>query len=59
MTENKDFCHVGMHSKENIILELNQYPKSTKASAIFIEKVDGCQINPEKSSTAEVCGHIL
>ena len=48
MTENKDFCRVGMHSKENIILELNQYPKSTKASAIFIEKVDGCQINPEK-----------
>ena len=44
-----------MPSKEYKILEFNQYKKSDKipsiGSRIFIEKVDGCKNNPEKSAT--------
>ena len=54
-----------MLSEDTKILEFNQYQKSDKASFIIcadlellIEKIDGCEYNPENSSTAKLGGHI-
>ena len=48
------------------ILEFNQYQKYEKAPFIIyadflclIEKIDGCNNNPENSSTSKVGEHIL
>ena len=63
--ENKDFCNVLMLSEDTKILEFNQYRKSDKASFIIcadlellIEKIDGCEYNPENSSTAKLGEHM-
>ena len=63
--ENKDFCNVIMPSKDMEILEFNQYQNSDKEPFIIyadieciIEKIDGCKINPENSSTTKVAEHI-
>ena len=54
-----------MLSEDTKILEFNQYQKSDKASFIIcadlellIEKIDGCEYNPENSSTAKLGEHI-
>ena len=59
--ENKDFCNVIIPSENDKILEFNQYQKSDKAPFIIyadleciIEKIDGCQNNPENSSITKV-----
>ena len=56
--ENKDFCNAK-------ILAFNQYQKSVKAPFIIyadleciIERIDGYNNNPEKSSTRKVSEHI-
>ena len=63
--ENKDFCNLIMLSKDNEILELNQYQKYHKALFVIctdlecvIEKIDRCKNNPENSSTTRVSKHI-
>ena len=54
MCENKDFCNVAMPSEDTKTLEFNPYQKSDKALFIMyanfeclIEKIDGCENNPE------------
>ena len=54
-----------MLSDDTKILEFNQYQKSDKAPFIIyadleclIEKIDGCENNPENSSTTKVVEHI-
>ena len=54
-----------MPSEDTKILEFNQYQKSDKAPFIIyanlkciIEKIDGCQNNPEKPSKTKVSKHI-
>ena len=54
-----------MSSKDTKILEFNQYRKSDKAPFninadldCLIEKIDGCDNNPENSFTAKVGEHI-
>ena len=54
-----------MSSEDIKILEYNQYQKSDKGPIIIyagleciIEKIYGCQNNPEKSSTSKVSEHI-
>ena len=63
--ENKDFCNIVMPSKDNRILEFNQYQKSDKAPFIIyadleclIEKIGGCLNNPENSSIIKVTEYI-
>ena len=63
--ENKDFCNIVMHSEYTQILESNQYQKSDTAPFIIyadleciIEKIDGCENNPENSSTTKVSKHV-
>ena len=63
--ENKDFCNLIMLSKDNEILELNQYQKCHKALFVIctdlecvIEKIDRCKNNPENSSATRVSKHI-
>ena len=55
-----------MPSEDTKTLEFNQYQKSDKAPFIIYadfecitEKIDGCNNNPENSSTANVSDHIL
>ena len=55
-----------MPFEDTKILEFNQYEKSDKAPFIIyadlecrIQKIDGCNHNPESSSTAKVSEHIL
>ena len=52
-----------MPSEDTKIFEFNQYYKSDKVSFIIyanrnLKKVDGCQNNPEISSTTKVSKHI-
>ena len=54
-----------MPSKDNKILELNQYQKSDKAPFIIyanleclMEKIDWCKNNAQNSSTKKVGEHI-
>ena len=54
-----------MLSDDTKILEFNQYQKSDQAPFIIyadleciIEKIDGCNNNPENSSTTKVSEHI-
>ena len=54
-----------MPSEDTKTLEFNQYQKSDKAPFIIYadfecitEKIDGCNNNPENSSTAKVSDHI-
>ena len=54
-----------MASEGTKILEFNQYQKSDKAPFIIyadleciIEKIDGCENNPESSSTTKVSKRI-
>ena len=63
--ENKDFCTVILPSEDTKILEFNHYQKSDKAPFIIyadleciIEKIDGCKIYPENSSTTKISEHI-
>ena len=63
--ENKDFFNVKMNSDDAKILEFNQCQTSGKAPFIIyadikciIEKIDGCKINLENSSTAKVIEYI-
>ena len=65
MWESKDFCNVIMSFEDTKILELSQYQKSDKAPFIIYaylecitEKIDGCKINIENSSTTKVSEHI-
>ena len=61
LSENKDFCNVILLSQDGKILVFNQYQKSDKVRFIIyadleyrIEKIGGCENNPEKSSTTKV-----
>ena len=63
--ENKDFCNVAVLSKHTKILEFNQYCQSDKTPFIiypdlqsFLEKIDDCKINSEKSSATKVSDNI-
>ena len=54
-----------MSSEHTEILEFNQHQKSDEALFViyadldsFIENIDGCKTNPEKSSTTKVREHI-
>ena len=54
-----------MPSEDTKILEFNQYQKSDKVLFVIyadleclIEKIDGCENNPEKSFTTKVGKHI-
>ena len=54
-----------MPSEDTKILEFNQYQKSDKVPFIIcadleciIETIDGCNNNPENSSTTKVSEHI-
>ena len=54
-----------MPSEKKKILTFNQYVKSDKMPYIFhanteslIRKIDGCENNPEKSSTMKIDEHI-
>ena len=65
VSENKNFCNIIMSPGDTEILESNQYQKSDKASFIIyadlefiIEKIHGCEKNPENSSTTKVSEHI-
>ena len=56
MCKNKDFCGIVMPSKQDNILEFNQYMKSDKISCIIyadieslIRNIDGWVNNPENS----------
>ena len=62
----KDFCNLVMPSKNTKILEFNQYQKSDKVPFIIyadleclLEKIDGCENNPENLYTTKVGEHIL
>ena len=64
--KSKDFCGIIMSSEKANIFEFNQYMKSDKMPHIIyadieslIRKIDGCANNPDKSSTAKICEHIL
>ena len=58
--KNKDSCHVIMPSEDTKMWEFSQYQKSDKASFIIycleciIEKIDGCNKNPENSSKTKL-----
>ena len=59
--KNKDFCGIVMASKQDNILEFNQYMKSDKISCIIyadieslIRNIDGWVNNPENSWTAKI-----
>ena len=59
--EIKDFCDIVIPSEDTKILEFNQYQKSDIAPFIIysdleclIEKIDGCENNPENSFTTKV-----
>ena len=63
--KNKDFCNVIMPSEDIKILKFNHWQRSDKAPFIIyadleciIEKIDGCENNPENSSTTKVSKHI-
>ena len=63
--ENKDCCDVVILSEDTKILEFNQYQKSDKGPFViyadlegFMEKIDGCKINPENSYTTKAGEHI-
>ena len=54
-----------MPSEKDNIVEFNQYMKSDKMPYIIyadieslIKKIDGCENNPENSSTAKIGEHI-
>ena len=59
--KNNDFCGIIMPSKNNNILEFNQYLKSDKMSYIIytdmeslIKKIGRCPSNPQNSSTTKI-----
>ena len=63
--ENKDFCNNVVSFQDSKILEFNQYHKYDKASFItyldlecLIEEFEGCENNPENSSTTKVGEHM-
>ena len=54
-----------MPSQKDNILQFNQYMKLNKMPCIIfadleslVKKTDGCENNPEKSSTAKISEHI-
>ena len=64
-SENKDFCSIFMPSEDTKTLEFNQSSKSDEASFIIyadlkclIDKIDGCESNPENSFITKVGEHI-
>ena len=65
-SKSKTFYNMIMLFEETKILEFNLYQKSDKVQFIIyadleclIWKIDECKNNPENSSTAKVCKHIL
>ena len=61
----KDFCNIILGSEEIKTLKLNQYQNPDKAPFIIyadlrclVEKIDGCENNPENSFTIKVSEHI-
>ena len=65
VSKNKDVCNIIMPFENTKILEFNQYQNSDKVPFViyadlecFIEKIDGCENNPENSSTVKVSKHI-
>ena len=63
--KNKDSCHVIMPSEDTKMWEFSQYQKSDKAPFIIypgleciIEKIDGCNKNPQNSSKTKLSKHI-
>ena len=63
--ENKHFCNIVMPSEDTKTLEFNQYQAPDKAPFVIyayleylIEKIDGCENNPENSFTTKVSEHI-
>ena len=63
--ENKYFCGAAISSKDNKILESNQYRKSDKTPSVIyagleslIKRIDGCKKYFEKSSATKVGEHI-
>ena len=61
----KVFCGSVMSSEKDKILEFNEYIKSDKMPYIIyadmeslIKKIDGCENNPENSSTTKIGEHI-
>ena len=64
--KNKDFCGILIPSEDTKMSEFNQYWKYNKTPSIiypdlesFIQKVDGCKYNPEKSSAAKLGSLVL
>ena len=62
--ENQDYCYVEMPGKDNEILKYNQREKSMKVPFVIypdleslLEKINTCNNNPEKSSTAKINKH--
>ena len=63
--KNKCFCGIVMPSKNDKILEFNQYMKSDKMPYIIYadiesltRKIDGCKNNPQNYSTTKIVEHI-
>ena len=63
--KNKDFCGTLMPSEKDKILEFKQYMKFNKMPYIIYadlkslnKKIDGCENNPENSSTTKIGEHI-
>ena len=63
--KNKHLCGIVIASEKDYILELNQYVKSDKMPYMIyadmeslIKKIDGCENNPENSSTTKIGEHI-
>ena len=63
--KNKDFCGIVMPTENNKISKFNQYLKSDRMPHIIyadleclIKKIDGCENNPENSSTTKIGQHI-
>ena len=63
--KNEDFCGIAMRSEKDKILKFKQYMKSSKIPYIIyagiessIRKINGCENNPETSSTKNIVEHI-
>ena len=64
LCENHDYCYVEMPEEDNKIFKYNQGEKSMKVPFIiygdlesFLEKINTCNNNPEKSSTTRINKH--
>ena len=64
ISQNHDYCHVEMPTKDNNTIKYNQGEKSTKLPFVvfddlecLLEKISSCQNNPNESSTTEINKH--